>query len=100
LFFLPFLLIQAHGYSATAAGAVYLPFTLILALLSRWSGGLADRFGTRAPLVVGPVIAGAGFAVLGGIAGTADYCALAAAIAVGRPRTRQKPILTVITKPS
>ena len=73
LFFLPFLLIQAHGYSATAAGAVYLPFTFILALLSRWSGGLADRFGTRAPLVVGPVIAGAGFALLGGIAGTADY---------------------------
>src|SRR5882757_4255279 len=73
LFFLPFLLIRAHGYSATAAGAVYLPFTLILALLSRWSGGLADRFGTRAPLVVGPVIAGAGFAMLGGIAGTLDY---------------------------
>ncbi len=27
-FLLPFLLIQAHGFSATAAGAVYLPFTL------------------------------------------------------------------------
>lgn len=73
LFFLPFLLIQAHGYSATAAGAVYLPFTVILALLSRWSGGLADRFGTRAPLIVGPVIAGAGFGLLGVVAGAADY---------------------------
>jgi EmrB/QacA subfamily drug resistance transporter len=73
LFFLPFLLIQAHGYSATAAGAVYLPFTLILALLSRWSGGLADRFGTRAPLIVGPAIAGAGFGLLGAVAGAGDY---------------------------
>jgi MFS family permease len=73
LFFLPFLLIQAHGYSATAAGAVYLPFTITLALLSRWSGGLADRFGTRAPLIVGPAIAGAGFVMLGLVTGAADY---------------------------
>jgi EmrB/QacA subfamily drug resistance transporter len=73
LFFLPFLLIQAHGYSATAAGAVYLPFTVILALLSRWSGGLADRFGTRAPLILGPAIAGAGFALLGSAAGATAY---------------------------
>src|SRR5246127_4715243 len=35
-FFLPFLLIQARGYSATAAGAAYLPFTLVLGVLSRW----------------------------------------------------------------
>jgi EmrB/QacA subfamily drug resistance transporter len=73
LFFLPFLLIQAHGYSATAAGAVYLPFTVILALLSRWSGKLADRFGTRGPLIVGPAIAGVGFAVLGMVAGATAY---------------------------
>jgi EmrB/QacA subfamily drug resistance transporter len=73
LFFLPFLLIQAHGYSATAAGAVYLPFTVVLALLSRWSGGLADRFGTRAPLVVGPAIAGLGFALLGAVGNAPHY---------------------------
>jgi EmrB/QacA subfamily drug resistance transporter len=59
-FFLPFLLIQARGYSATAAGAAYLPFTLIVGLLSRWSGGLIDRFGARAPLLIGPAIAGLG----------------------------------------
>jgi EmrB/QacA subfamily drug resistance transporter len=73
LFFLPFLLIQAHGYSATAAGAVFLPFTVILALLSRWSGGLADRFGTRAPLIVGSSIAGLGFTLLGAVSGAGHY---------------------------
>jgi len=60
-FFLPFLLIQARGYSATAAGAAYLPFTLVLGALSRWSGGLLDRFGARGPLLVGPAIAASGF---------------------------------------
>ena len=38
-------LIQARGYSATAVGAAFLPFTLVLGVLSRWSGGLVDRFG-------------------------------------------------------
>jgi EmrB/QacA subfamily drug resistance transporter len=73
LFFLPFLLIQAHGYSATAAGAVYLPFTIVLTALSRWSGHLADRFGTRGPLVVGPAIAGIGFALLGFLGDASHY---------------------------
>ncbi|HVN44715.1 MAG TPA: MFS transporter [Steroidobacteraceae bacterium] len=63
-FFLPFLLIQARGYSATAAGAAYLPFTLVLGLLSRWSGSLADRFGARAPLTIGPLITALGFLLL------------------------------------
>lgn len=72
-FFLPFLLIEAHGFSATAAGALYLPFTLVLAVLSRWSGGLVDRFGARAPLMVGPVIAALGFALLGMLSGQQRY---------------------------
>jgi EmrB/QacA subfamily drug resistance transporter len=63
-FFLPFLLIQVHGFSATLAGSAFLPFTAIMAVLSRWSGGLIDRFGARVPLVVGPVIAAAGFVLL------------------------------------
>jgi EmrB/QacA subfamily drug resistance transporter len=64
MFFLPFLLIQVHGYSATEAGAVFLPFTSLLALLSRWGGRLADRFGARIPLIVGPVIVGIGLFLL------------------------------------
>ena len=70
-FFLPFLLIQARGDSATAAGVAYVPFTLVVALLSRWSGRLGDRFGARWPLICGPALAAAGFALLG--AGNGSY---------------------------
>ena len=73
LFFLPFLLIRAHHYSATAAGAIYLPFTVIMATLSRWSGGLADRFGMRGPLIAGPLVVGAGFALLGLVGDASRY---------------------------
>jgi EmrB/QacA subfamily drug resistance transporter len=63
-FFLPFALIQVHDYSATLAGVSFLPFTIIMATLSRWSGGLIDRVGARLPLVAGPLLCAAGFALL------------------------------------
>jgi EmrB/QacA subfamily drug resistance transporter len=60
-FFLPFNLIQVQGYSPVSAGAALFPFVLTMFLLSRWAGGLVARYGSRLPLVIGPIIATGGF---------------------------------------
>jgi EmrB/QacA subfamily drug resistance transporter len=65
LFLLPFLLIENHAYSTAGAGAAFLPFSIIMGLGSRWSGGLVARFGSRLPLIVGSSITALGFALLG-----------------------------------
>jgi len=61
MFFLPFNLIWVQGYSATAAGAAIVPAILLMSVLSRYTGGLTDRYGPRLPLVLGPAIAAVGF---------------------------------------
>lgn len=64
LLFLPLNLVQIQGYSASGAGLATLPFMFLLVVLSRWAGGLVDRFGPRPPLTIGPFIVGIGFLLL------------------------------------
>jgi MFS family permease len=61
LFLLPIVLIEVHGYSATAATSALVPFAVITFVMGRWAGGLVTRYGEKLPLMVGPVLAAAGF---------------------------------------
>ena len=72
LFLVPLNLIQVQHYTATAAGAALLPFPVMMFVLSRWSGGLVARVGSRLPLTMGPAIAALGLAFYArpGIGGT------------------------------
>jgi MFS family permease len=81
-FFLPFALIQVHRYPATLAGAAFLPFTIIMAALSRWAGGLLDQFGARLPLMIGPAIAALGMGVMGLTVANGSYSEFLVSIAI------------------
>jgi hypothetical protein len=72
MFLAPLNLIQIQHYTATAAGAALLPLPIIMFVLSRWSGGLVARVGSRLPLTVGPAIGALGLALYArpGIGGT------------------------------
>ncbi|HEY4304950.1 MAG TPA: MFS transporter [Gemmatimonadaceae bacterium] len=64
MFLLPMNLIQVQGFTPTAAGAALVPFAVIMFALSRWSGGLVERVGSRLPLTVGPAVTAVGFFLL------------------------------------
>jgi len=64
LFLLPIQLQVVDGYSPLESGLALLPLTLIMLLFSARSGQLASRIGPRLQMGVGPVIVGAGLALL------------------------------------
>lgn len=65
LFLLPYLLIDVHGYSATAAGAAFLPLSVLIGVGSRWAGGLVEHTGPRLPLIIGSSVTAMGYLLLG-----------------------------------
>ncbi|MGX1309537.1 EmrB/QacA subfamily drug resistance transporter [Amorphus suaedae] len=74
LFFLmPIALIDGGGRDAAEAGAVFLPFSLAMALVARRAGDVVDRFGARAPLAAGCAVAALGFALVALAVGADAY---------------------------
>jgi EmrB/QacA subfamily drug resistance transporter len=63
LWLVPLNLIQVQHYTATAAGAAFLPLPILMFALSRWSGGLVASIGSRLPLTIGPIVAAVGLAL-------------------------------------
>ncbi len=73
MFVLPFHLIQRRGYSVVEAAAAMLPFVAVMFGLSRWAGGLLDRYGAKLPLTVGPSMAAVGFWLFVPLGGRGSY---------------------------
>ena len=63
-FLLTLFLIEVGGYSALKAGSSTLPTTVVMFLLSRRFGALADRHGPRLFMGVGPLVSAAGALIL------------------------------------
>ena len=60
-------------YSALEAGAAFLPVTLLLLALSPTAGKLAQRWGPRGLMTIGPAVAGAGLAMLMNVGAGSRY---------------------------
>jgi EmrB/QacA subfamily drug resistance transporter len=63
LYFVPFLMMQVHGYSAFVTGSVFLPFVAMALLLGRLSGNTLARFGAKIPLIIASLAAALGYAL-------------------------------------
>ena len=64
-FLMPFRLEGVMRFQTWQVGLAFLPFSVLMATLSRYAGGLADRIGPRPLLTLGPLITAAGFLALG-----------------------------------
>ena len=73
LLLIPYVLIEAGGYSPIEAGLSLLPLSILLGLASPLMGKLAVRVGPKVPLSIGPVIVGAGLLLATRIADDQAY---------------------------
>jgi len=75
LFLIPVELQVVNHYSPFEAGAALIPLTVVLLFLSARSGQLAARIGPRLQMGAGPVVVGAGLALLIASTGSRSYLA-------------------------
>jgi len=76
MLFLSLNMVQVQGYSQLQSGLTFLPFTIMMISLARFAGTLADKYGPRLLLIIGPAAAGTGLLILSFIKqtnGPADY---------------------------
>ena len=74
-FFLILYLQQVAGYDALEAGSTTIPVTLVMFVLSTRFGAMADRYGPRFFMGVGPLVAAVGLAMFLRIDADVDYLA-------------------------
>jgi EmrB/QacA subfamily drug resistance transporter len=72
-FFLVLFIQQVGHYTALEAGLSLLPVTLLVFVLAKRFGALADRIGPHVFMGVGPIVAGAGLLLLTRVGANADY---------------------------
>jgi EmrB/QacA subfamily drug resistance transporter len=72
-FFLVLFLQQIGGYTPLQSGLATLPVTVIMFVLSRRFGALADRFGPRFFMGAGPLVAACGLLLFQRIGARVDY---------------------------
>jgi len=62
-FYIPLYVQSALNLSATAAGSIFIPTTILLFFISPYAGRLNDRYGPRWLMCFGPLVAAAGIVV-------------------------------------
>jgi EmrB/QacA subfamily drug resistance transporter len=72
-FFLVLFLQQVAGYDALQAGLATVPATVVMFLLSKRAGRLADRLGPRLFMGLGPLVAAVGLLLMQRIGADPDY---------------------------